>query len=475
MVFHDQSLVIDGAWRILLGQVPYRDFSVPHPPLVFYLQALFFRLFGLGLWTAVIHASVMNLLATLFTYWGLRRVLEFGTFWGFYGALLTAFWFFLPLSWPWFDTGGYFFLMISLVLLWRGGRLGCLIAGVSCGLVFLSKANMALAAIIVVPLAILLFAPKGKRRSSLLFFSIGFGGLLGLWFSYLVLSQSLVPASVDLLLRAQKIGRLQHIMIFPQKSFGNGLVLGSFFLALYRLRMAKDPVTKRFLALALLLAAGLLIGGTFSSAAAAENNVVFLGWILPLLAVEGGEKGPTVPHPAKIILMTLGGLLIIYGFQHGFHRLSWRYGFGPYSDQKLVALGEPRLRGMRIQTPYGPELDGLLHWAHQNVRPEEGVLILPQLGLLYHVLDKTPPQPFIDLSPGFGLHQSLGDEERFLNSLKKAQPRWIFLETREQIVGHHRADQIFEYFPKLLEYVRQGYEFHQSLPGYDILRLREKS
>ena len=43
---YDQSAVFDGAWRILQGQVLYRDFFTPYGPIVFFIQSLFFRLFG---------------------------------------------------------------------------------------------------------------------------------------------------------------------------------------------------------------------------------------------------------------------------------------------------------------------------------------------------------------------------------------------------------------------------------------------
>jgi hypothetical protein len=33
--FYDQSGIFDGAWRILQGQVIYRDFYVPYGPVIF--------------------------------------------------------------------------------------------------------------------------------------------------------------------------------------------------------------------------------------------------------------------------------------------------------------------------------------------------------------------------------------------------------------------------------------------------------
>src|SRR3982750_635103 len=60
----DQSMIFDGGWRILEGQTPYRDFLIPFGPITFYIQALFFRVFGVN-WTAtVIPACLFSAIAT---------------------------------------------------------------------------------------------------------------------------------------------------------------------------------------------------------------------------------------------------------------------------------------------------------------------------------------------------------------------------------------------------------------------------
>jgi 4-amino-4-deoxy-L-arabinose transferase-like glycosyltransferase len=61
----DQSIVFDGGWRILQGQSPYKDFYFPTGPLLFFVQALFFRLFGVCWAAMVLPACVFNSLATL--------------------------------------------------------------------------------------------------------------------------------------------------------------------------------------------------------------------------------------------------------------------------------------------------------------------------------------------------------------------------------------------------------------------------
>ena len=56
----DQSIVFDAGWRILNGQVPYRDFVTPTAVVPGGTQALFFAAFGVN-WSAyVLHAALLN-------------------------------------------------------------------------------------------------------------------------------------------------------------------------------------------------------------------------------------------------------------------------------------------------------------------------------------------------------------------------------------------------------------------------------
>ena len=44
----DQSIVFDGAWRVVSGQVPWRDFVTPNGLSPILMQALVFQLFGVS-------------------------------------------------------------------------------------------------------------------------------------------------------------------------------------------------------------------------------------------------------------------------------------------------------------------------------------------------------------------------------------------------------------------------------------------
>ena len=61
----DSFAFFDTAHSILLGKHPFKDFWITTGPLVDYLQALFFEIFGIKWFSYVIHASFFNLIITI--------------------------------------------------------------------------------------------------------------------------------------------------------------------------------------------------------------------------------------------------------------------------------------------------------------------------------------------------------------------------------------------------------------------------
>ena len=61
----DSFAFFDTAYNILLNKHPFKDFWVTTGPLVDYIQAFFFKLFGLTWSSYVLHASIFNLIISL--------------------------------------------------------------------------------------------------------------------------------------------------------------------------------------------------------------------------------------------------------------------------------------------------------------------------------------------------------------------------------------------------------------------------
>src|ERR1051325_11741947 len=75
-VLWDLSYVLENAHRIALGEIPYRDFPFPYPPLTFLIQAALIRLTGRVFWHTIVYCVVINGLATNVTSRMLRNVLR---------------------------------------------------------------------------------------------------------------------------------------------------------------------------------------------------------------------------------------------------------------------------------------------------------------------------------------------------------------------------------------------------------------
>lgn len=123
----DQSIVFDGAWRMLQGQVPYRDFVMPFGPVTFALCALMFRWAGVDFSTLVLTAALLSLVATALAVRVSWLLAGRGRLLALLGGLMTAVWFQAPFGTPWMEQTAF---LMDLVALWSilEGRLGSRLA-----------------------------------------------------------------------------------------------------------------------------------------------------------------------------------------------------------------------------------------------------------------------------------------------------------------------------------------------------------
>ncbi len=190
-------MVFDGGWRILSGQVPFKDFLMAFGPLSFALQALFFKLLGVN-WTAtVIPAALLGALAALSVMrsvsllFGKRRiwivllsgVLVGTSFQAMFGTLFM-------------EQVGFFFCLLGIQAIcesthsngrWRFLYLG--MAGVLAVLAFLSKQNVGALTLALLGLLTLLVAlsEPWEILRSVAAFAAGVAVAAGLFLLWLVL------------------------------------------------------------------------------------------------------------------------------------------------------------------------------------------------------------------------------------------------------------------------------------------------
>ncbi len=148
---NDQSMIFDGAWRLLQGQVPYRDVLFPFLPLTFVVQALFFKMFGVDFSTTVLSAAMLNAAAGLFVALTIDRVLPRRRVVAICAGLATDCWFLAPFGTLWLEQTAFFFSLVALFLILEaelsmGPRAYwlCALGGLLAALSVLSKQNAGL-------------------------------------------------------------------------------------------------------------------------------------------------------------------------------------------------------------------------------------------------------------------------------------------------------------------------------------------
>src|SRR5438105_5822068 len=67
-VLWDLSYVLENSHRISLGDIPYKDFPFPYPPLTFLIQAAIIKLTGRVFWHHIAYCALIGGLATVLTW-----------------------------------------------------------------------------------------------------------------------------------------------------------------------------------------------------------------------------------------------------------------------------------------------------------------------------------------------------------------------------------------------------------------------
>lgn len=111
----DHSVVFDGGWRILCGQVPFRDFTFPYGLVTYLMQAFFFKVLGVNWFAYCLHAALLNGLFCLSVF-SILRLLRATFFIAYFYALLSALLFYPPVGCPFMDNHAFFFSLIALNL-----------------------------------------------------------------------------------------------------------------------------------------------------------------------------------------------------------------------------------------------------------------------------------------------------------------------------------------------------------------------
>lgn len=173
-VLWDLGYLLNTSHRIALGQLPYRDFSLVHPPLTFEIQAVIERLFGRHYECVIAYAAIAGGLASVLTWRIILEVAGDQPHARLFALLLS-----LPLPvlgvysvypHPIYDSDATLAVLASILLLQSACRSGAswwrrFAAGAGCALPLFVKQNIGLPYLAMALAALLiLFLPQVWKR-----------------------------------------------------------------------------------------------------------------------------------------------------------------------------------------------------------------------------------------------------------------------------------------------------------------------
>jgi len=213
--YFDEGYILEGARRILAGEVPYRDFHFIYTPGTIYFLAFFLRIGGQYIIVERLAAALLSVLGVIFL--GLLTLkLTKNTILTFLSMFLYALWGPAHLNFFWPVMSVIPLLFIYLFLL---SESHLFLSGVILGIILLFKHNFG-AALVISFLCYLVLVRYSKRQIFMIF--LGFLSVITLFIIYLLTTQSLIPFISEM-----NIYTIQEILVrkslsvpFPTQSIG---------------------------------------------------------------------------------------------------------------------------------------------------------------------------------------------------------------------------------------------------------------
>ena len=166
----DSFHFFDSGYRVLNGDVPFIDFWLVKGPLLDYMQAIFFYIFGVNWQSYVLHASLINALITISTFFVLKNF-KLKTIYCFFYSLLFSILAYPSSGTPFADQHSAFFSLLgiySLLLAINNQRkMYWVLIPVFLGFAFLSKQVPASYVILSVSFILLLYSFINNKFDSI--------------------------------------------------------------------------------------------------------------------------------------------------------------------------------------------------------------------------------------------------------------------------------------------------------------------
>ena len=506
----DQSIVFDGAYRVLSGQIPYRDFVLPFGPVALWLHAAFFSVSGVTYSAYIGSAAVVNAAAALAAVAIMRLLFPSSRYLPYLAGVLTAFWFYPPFGTPWVDQTAFLFSLLAIGFLLagicgrgRGSRSRSLFIALSGGLAFLafmSKQNVGSFMLPLYPVLVAAaFVSDGRRLSkALLLFCGGLGISLLAFVLWLWLSSDPATFSRYVLEIPSQLGR-ERIAWFTGSWFGlrtpffggRGPVIvilmtwASFAFALFRIVGLKlgEGGWKR--ADGRLLAANLLSVYlaafqhlfTNTTLNQPENGLVFAGIIFGIAVCQVvallRRRRFGYRAAAIILALLLTGLASARGYDTAMsrkvHDIFRGCEYGP-------PMRVPGLEGLRWARPTrmgGFEIgEQDVENLYRHLRDQgRSFFVFPDFTIMYGLIGAPPPQPLLWFHDGV-TYASEDNEDLDLWIVEDLERNNVQIFVIELVSWFNTGERL-RHFPRLETYLRTRFQKAGQIGPFSIHYRRE--
>lgn len=511
----DQSIVFDGGYRILSGQVPYKDFLAPYGVVLFYIQAIVFKNIGVNYFSYIFTAAMMNILFTLFVILVIRFLFSGQRILAYLAGFLSAIWFYPPFGTPWaeqaaflFSLGGItiilysFFVNSSLPL----KSFSMLLAGGLFTLSFLTKQNASLLLAPVYFLLIIIWYFPNFR--SILYntglFLAGISASMLLFFLWLIFKSDLknffqyslyLPfflgvyriflqklSLANILLGANCCSLSLHRLPLGIRFIFSISLLSSFlfcFLYFYKYKQFKDAWKKQFIASVLCIST--IYAQYFfihSSMNEAENGIPFMGinfaicaGLLSNLFSKKIIVYPRAKFMVNSILICIAILSSIYLSLLGISVSLSRKVQGLNKSRFVKYLTIEKLKNLKWAEPtqvhnIDIKADDVIKLYEYLKGRKMNFFILPDFTIFYGLMGVPSPQPLLWFHKGltYPVLYDANLDKRIVEDLKKNRVKLIILEETRQFA----VRQILKDFPGLNTYINENFSYAAKMGIFSI-------
>jgi len=470
---YDMGSFLDASWRIYKGQIPFQDFIFTTGPIHLYMTALFFFFFGFSKLALLVHLITISSVVIMATYMIAKKYSSI--FISLIVTMLSTACFYWSLAFPLYDHSTHFWGVLAVALVWsqlplssnsNKNNFTAFVCGILIALAFMTKSNVGFSYA-----AVFFILFSLSKDIKLVGYYIAGGVLvLGLLFIFVFSSAQYYDQSFTNF--ALTKNTFFQIRRFTYPLAPVNWLRGYYWLIVLPVLWSSFSLIKE-LREELVLLLGIFfvaIMGMLTGSMLQESNIMLQGVIAALAFgiltktknISSEKEIKIRCHRSALFLTVLVFGLTLHSIVYGFELKPWTYVGDPFGNYALKA--KP-LQGWMLKHEDGEDIDGMVKFIKEEVKPNQSLLVLTDMQILYPLTgrDSYKGIPFFfheNYVPAPGKQVELVRKKILENP-----PDWIIT---------HRFKRSFVTFIvqylELRNFVVEGYDPVKSWHNYAILK-----